>query len=117
MAVQRGSRRQCNELDIFLLYPQVDGCNVKLSVFDTAGQERFKAITSSFIRGKHGIVLVYDLSDLETLQSCLDIWVPEIIAKADPEAQIMLVGNKSDLVNTSDPNYEQDQKRKNQLIE
>ena len=37
--------------------------------WDTAGQERFRTITSSYYRGAHGIIIVYDVTDLDSFQN------------------------------------------------
>ena len=47
----------------------VDGKSVKLQIWDTAGQERFRNIISSYYRGAQGIMLVYDITDLESFQN------------------------------------------------
>jgi len=39
------------------------------SLQDTAGQERFRTITSSYYRGAHGIIVVYDVTDLESFNN------------------------------------------------
>ena len=43
------------------------GSIVKLQMWDTAGQQKFKNITSSYYKGSHGIILIFDLADKKTL--------------------------------------------------
>lgn len=72
-----------------------NGKQVKLQIWDTAGQERFKTIVRSFYRGAKGIVLCFDLSRPDTLES-LASWIEEI-NKVVPYCDMILVGNKKDM--------------------
>ena len=56
---------------------QLDGKRIKLQIWDTAGQERFRTITTSYFRGAQGIILVYDVTDRQTLASIRN-WVAQI---------------------------------------
>lgn len=44
---------------------------VKTQIWDTAGNERFRTITSNYINGAHGFVLVFDLTEPQTFQACM----------------------------------------------
>ncbi|KAK7595412.1 hypothetical protein V9T40_013237 [Parthenolecanium corni] len=66
-------------------------------VWDTAGQERFRTITSSYYRGAHGIIIVYDCTDLESFND-LKQWLEEIDRYACENVNKLLVGNKCDQV-------------------
>ncbi len=55
----------------------IDGKVVKLQLWDTAGQERFRTIASSFYRGAHGIIVVYDVTDKESFIN-VKHWMNEI---------------------------------------
>lgn len=53
-----------------------EGKNIKLQIWDTAGQERFRTITNTYYKsitlsylGAHSVILVYDITNLETFQS------------------------------------------------
>lgn len=69
---------------------------IKLQIWDTAGQERFRTITSSYYRGAHGILIVFDLTDLESFEN-IQQWLHEINRYAYNNVCKILVGNKSDL--------------------
>ena len=72
-----------------------------ISLFDTAGQEKFRAITKNYINGSDGIILIYDITRrksfdniemwLESITDCLEDW-------KNSNYLIMLLGNKLDLV-------------------
>lgn len=69
---------------------------IKLQIWDTAGQERFRTITSSYYRGSHGIIVVYDVTDLESFNN-VRIWLNDVSRYAGDHICKMLIGNKSDL--------------------
>lgn len=62
----------------------------------TAGQERYRAITSAYYRGAVGALLVYDIAKHQTYEN-VGRWLKELRDHADTNIVIMLVGNKSDL--------------------
>jgi Ras-related protein Rab-2A len=74
----------------------VDGKQIKLQIWDTAGQESFRSITRSYYRGAAGALLVYDITRKETFDH-LASWLEDARQHANPNMTIMLVGNKSDL--------------------
>jgi len=69
---------------------------VKLQIWDTAGQERFRTITSSFYRGAHGILLVFDVTNVNSFLK-VKYWLEEIQSHAPEGTCVALVGNKIDL--------------------
>ncbi|GMR59155.1 rab-1 [Pristionchus pacificus] len=75
---------------------ELDGKTIKLQIWDTAGQERFRTITSSYYRGAHGIIVVYDITDVETFNNVKQ-WLQEIDRYACENVNKLLVGNKCDL--------------------
>lgn len=71
--------------------------DTKLTFWDTAGQERFQSLMSSYYRGAHAIMFVYDVTNRESFLN-LEKWWREHLAYGDPRnCAAMLVGNKTDL--------------------
>ncbi|VBB18303.1 hypothetical protein YASMINEVIRUS_766 [Yasminevirus sp. GU-2018] len=76
---------------------QIDGRVVKIQIWDTAGQERFRTIVSSYYRGAHGIMYVFDVGDRESFNN-LTMWQSDVNSYA-PGCTSIIVGNKSDTQN------------------
>ena len=77
---------------------EADKKRIKLTIWDTAGQEKFRSLTSSYYRGAQGVVLVYDVTRPETFKDLKEIWLKELEVYADLDDLIlMVVGNKIDL--------------------
>jgi len=74
----------------------INGKSVEIQIWDTPGHERFRNIISSYYRGADGIMLVYDITDLESFQS-LNSWLIEIEKNAPKDIYKILIGNKCDL--------------------
>lgn len=75
--------------------------HMKLSLWDTAGQETYKSVTRSYFRGASGALLVFDLSRKATFQHVTD-WLNDLRQIAEPDIVVILVGNKADLAQDED---------------
>jgi small GTP-binding protein len=75
---------------------EVEGKRVKVQIWDTAGQDRFKTITQTYYRGAMGIVLGYAVNDRESFQN-IENWIKQIKDHASEDVCKILVGNKSDM--------------------
>ena len=84
----------------------VNDKKVKLQLWDTAGHERFRTITTSYYRGAHGIATVFDLSERESFEH-VEKWLEEINKYAKENVMRFLIGNKSDLVDKRQVTYEE----------
>ncbi|KAF7719203.1 Ras-related small GTPase [Penicillium ucsense] len=73
---------------------------MKLSLWDTAGQETYKSITRSYFRGASGALLVFDISRRATFVSCTQ-WLQDLQQIAEDGIVVILVGNKTDLADSS----------------
>lgn len=74
----------------------IDGKQIKLQIWDTAGQEAFRSITRSYYRGAAGALLVYDVTRRDTFNH-LTNWLEDARQHSNSNMVIMLIGNKSDL--------------------
>ena len=75
----------------------INGDKVKIQIWDTAGQEKYKSITSHHYRKAVGALLVYDVSRRITFDNCMR-WYTELKNYTDKECIICIVGNKLDIV-------------------
>lgn len=70
---------------------------VRLQLWDTAGQERFRSLIPSYIRDSSVAVIVYDVASRQSfLNTCK--WIEEVRTERGSDVIIVLVGNKTDLV-------------------
>ena len=76
-----------------------NGDTLKLHIWDTGGQEKFRSMASLYYKDAVAAILVYDVSNKESLES-LDYWVTELKNNVDNTNFIIsLAGNKCDLSN------------------
>ena len=69
---------------------------IKLQIWDTAGQEKFRTITSSYYRGAHGVIVVYDVTNRDSFNNVKN-WMGEIARYASENVNRLLIGNKCDI--------------------
>ena len=70
---------------------------IRIQIWDTAGEDRFRSITRNYYKGAHGIVLIYDVTDQQSFQHIKD-WIDKIKEESKEGVIIYLVGNKIDLI-------------------
>ncbi len=70
--------------------------NIKLQIWDTAGQEEFRAITRSYYRSSAAALVVFDVTRKETFRN-VSRWVEDVKTNSNKDVVMILVGNKSDL--------------------
>ena len=74
----------------------VDSKQVKIQLWDTAGQERFRSVAPSYYRGSLGAVITYDTTYAKSFEQ-IQFWLNSLNQHC-PAAKILVIGNKSDLV-------------------
>ena len=71
--------------------------NIKLQIWDTAGQESFRSVTRSYYRGAICCILVYDITSIKSFYEAKK-WLEDVREHSYQKILILLVGNKNDLV-------------------
>lgn len=79
----------------FKKMPVDDNKEATVQIWDTAGQDRFRAITKNYYKGAHGIILIYDVTNQKSFENVRN-WVTQIRENASEKAIIYIVGNKID---------------------
>jgi len=80
-----------------------NGKAIKAQVWDTAGQESFRSITRSYYRGAAGALLVFDTTYRKSFLN-LSQWLEDLKSYGDPDLTVVVVGNKSDLCQSTSDN-------------
>ena len=91
-----------------------NGQDVKLQIWDTAGQDRFRSITKNYYKGSNGIILIYDVTSLKTFEN-VKSWVSQIHEEISDKVVIYLVGNKVDMEEERKVTTEEGQKLAEEL--
>ena len=86
-------------VDFMMKTIDIDGKQIKLQIWDTAGMERYKQVTTSYYRGAQAAIVVFDLTNKASFLN-IPKWVSGFYEYANPlfQKQLVIVGNKSDLV-------------------
>ncbi|XP_068679799.1 ras-related protein Rab-24-like [Montipora capricornis] len=74
----------------------IQGTNLSLAIWDTAGAERYQAMSAMYYRSARAAVLCYDLTDRTSFDKA-KFWVDQLKA-AEPDCHIYLCGTKLDLI-------------------
>ncbi len=87
----------------------INGRNIRIQIWDTAGQEAFRSITRSYYKSSTCAFIVYDISDRKTFDNVIT-WVKECKDMCYKDILICLIGNKSDLEGKRGVSYDEGEK-------
>ena len=73
----------------------INGVNLKLQIWDTSGQERFRSMTYTFLKNANGIIFVYDITNKKTFEGIKE-WIKDAENNGASFEKI-IIGNKCDL--------------------
>ena len=83
--------------------------DVRLILYDTAGQEKFRSLIPMYIREAQIILLIYDITNKESFDS-MPRWIQQVFDVKNTEAVFVLIGNKIDLENDRKVTFEEGKK-------
>ena len=86
-------------VDFFMKSLDIGDKSIKMQLWDTAGTEKFRSITTGYYRGANAAFIVFDLTSKQSFE-CLNEWIENYYKFSDPnsEKNVVLIGNKCDLV-------------------
>lgn len=83
-------------IEYFLKEEIVGDKIIKVKIWDTAGQEQYKSLTKNFYKKCNGIIIVYDVTDIDSFENVRE-WFKNGKEFSDENIKMILVGNKIDL--------------------
>ena len=84
-------------VDFLMKTLEINNKTVKLQLWDTAGQEKYKSMVASYYRGANVALVVFDLTNHSSFDS-LPLWIENYYKNGPEQKNIILIGNKNDLV-------------------
>ena len=86
-------------LDNFTKDEEIDNKKIRIKIWDTAGQEKYQSLTKGFFRNAQGIMVVFDVSNVETYEN-IKYWTQSIKTHMGSDIEkiaVIIIGNKKDL--------------------
>ena len=80
---------------------------IKFDIWDTAGQEKYRALAKIFYKDAKVIILVYDITDQKSFDELKNYWYEMVNSNADKDAMIAIVANKNDLYDNAQISQEE----------
>ncbi|KAK8860766.1 hypothetical protein M9Y10_012432 [Tritrichomonas musculus] len=99
---------------------KINDTEVTLMLWDTAGEERFRSVAPSLLRGSNGLVLVYDVTNVQSfneLEIYLEMFLDVVNVNAMSVMPVLLLGNKTDLGNFAVPEQNVEEWKKKYKIQ
>ena len=98
-------------VDFFMKSITIGDKSIKLQLWDTAGTEKFRSITTGYYRGADAAFVVFDLSSKSSFKS-LNEWIESYYKFSNPDVEknVILIGNKCDLVDKREVTSEEIEK-------
>ncbi len=93
-------------MEIFSLFVKVNHKIIKLQIWDTCGQEIYRSLITNFYRNSSLAIIVYSIDKKNSFKD-IELWLKELRLYSSPDIKVILIGNKSDLKDKREVNYEE----------
>ena len=80
---------------------------LKLEIWDTAGQEKYRSLTTMFYKDADAAILVYDITRKDSFEQIQEYWAVQVKESASSDIILVLCANKSDLIKQENVNEEE----------
>ena len=99
-------------IEYFLKEDQIGDKQIRVKIWDTAGQEQYKSLTKNFYKKSNGIIIVFDVTNKDSFSKVKE-WFQNVMDCAEENIKMVLIGNKIDL--TRAVSFEEGSKLANDL--
>ena len=96
-------------VDFFVKDLIINNQLIKVQFWDTAGQEKYRAIANAYYKNAQGAIIVYDTTSQESFQN-VQKWLQELNEFGEKGITVLLIGNKIDLTELRQVSFEKGQK-------
>ena len=79
-------------------FPEYENRTIKFEIWDTAGQEKYRALNQIFYKDASICILVYDVTSMISFKALQDYWCQQVKEQAPKNVVFGLAGNKCDLI-------------------
>jgi small GTP-binding protein len=92
-----------------------DNKKIILDIWDTAGQEKFRALTRIFYKNAKAVIIVYSITNKQTFDEAKNYWYEQVKQNCHSDVIIAIAANKCDLYENENVKYEEAEAFANQI--
>ena len=83
-------------VDVKYKYVTLDNKKIRMNIWDTAGQDRFRNIAKNYFKGPNAVIFVFDVNNKNTLDK-IKFWIDNVKENSSEDLIEVIVGNKIDI--------------------
>ena len=83
-------------IDFQLKYLNINDKKIKIQIWDTAWEERYRVVTKNYFNTSDGFIIIYDITNRESFDN-INNWIEQINTLVGNKTKCIIFGNKNDL--------------------